>query len=92
MKLWSQAEKERLWHPKHRHFPSWFYDEITDTQIRKLDDFCVEVTEGTLTKGRASDIIGLFFPMNEDEVEELQKHDMKWSGKFRQGAKVVSMR
>ena len=73
LRLWYQAEQEEGWHWKQRHFPQWFYDPITVDQQRKLDEFGVEVTEGELNKGMASDIIGLFIPLDEFDLDDCKE-------------------
>ena len=69
-RLWKQAENERYWHKENRSFPGWYYDEVTPDQERKLEELYVEITEGELTKGMASDLIGVFYPPEDPEVWE----------------------
>ncbi|MBN1970364.1 MAG: hypothetical protein JW870_13430 [Candidatus Delongbacteria bacterium] len=52
--------------------PYWFFDKVTDRQIQKIKEIGLDYNSSSLTKGEASDIIGLFEPI-EDEQEEILK-------------------
>ena len=70
-RLWKQAEEERRHHQDNRRFPDWYYEDVTPAQERRLVEMRVEITEGHLTKGMASDIIGLMEPPEEFEYDHL---------------------
>jgi hypothetical protein len=53
-------------------FPKWFFDQVTERQLTRLQKMGVRVTAGELSKGTASDIIGLFEPM-EDHTKDILK-------------------
>jgi len=49
-------------------FPKWYFDPVTDPQLGRLKKTGVRVSGGELTKGAASDIIGLFEPW--EDIDE----------------------
>lgn len=67
---WAVAEKERA-DGATSTFPSWFFDPATDRQLRRLAEGGARI-EGRLTKGAASDLIGLGEPVDEDQTEVLK--------------------
>lgn len=50
--------------------PNWFFDDVTEPQLRRLGETGIEITKGRPTKGQASDLIGLFEPV-EPECEDV---------------------
>lgn len=60
------------------YFEKWMFDEATDAQIRRLDALGFEVREAN--KGPASDLIGLFQPVDPDDVEILKFFKVKAGG------------
>lgn len=50
--------------------PQWFFDKVTDRQIQKIKEIGLDINLRSITKGEASDIIGIFEPV-EDEQEEI---------------------
>lgn len=52
--------------------PDWFFDPVTEEQLRYIDELGLTISQGELTKGVASDLIGLFHPAEEDEKEILR--------------------
>lgn len=70
-KRWDLAKKEQ--HAGEFKIVShWFFDEVTDRQIQKLKEIGLRITSGTPTKGEASDLIGLFEPVEEENAEILR--------------------
>jgi len=67
--IWKKADQEQE-EGRLKIFPEWFYDEVTPRQIEKIDSLDVNVT-GKLTKGKASDLIGLFNPIDDDDLAVL---------------------
>ena len=53
-------------------FPEWWFKEVTDHQIEKLDELEVSVKGKKLTRGQASDLIGLHYPPDEDDLSVLK--------------------
>lgn len=53
-------------------FPSWFFDEATERQLNLLTDKGISLSGGQLSKGQASDVIGLFFPVEEGDKQVLR--------------------
>lgn len=49
-------------------FPSWYYDEATDRQLKRLAEEGYN-TNQALTKGQASDLIGLNEPPSDGQIE-----------------------
>ena len=52
--------------------PIWFFDEVTDRQIQKIEEIGIKISGGRPTKGQASDIIGLFEPAEDENIEILK--------------------
>jgi hypothetical protein len=53
-------------------FPQWYYDEATERQLDKLHELGVTMKRKKLTKGRASDLIGMHEPAGEEQLEILK--------------------
>lgn len=53
-------------------FPPWYFDAVTEKQVKRIGDEGLELSTGGLTKGQASDIIGLFVDAGEDGLEILK--------------------
>jgi len=68
---WIQAQKERE-ASEIESFPYWFFDDVTGRQLQRIRDIGLDIKGRRPTKGEASDIIGLFEPI-EDENEEILK-------------------
>lgn len=52
--------------------PRWFFDDATERQLQRIEDDGLKITGGTPSKGQASDIIGLFEPPDEQNLEVLK--------------------
>ena len=63
---WAAADKERD-SGKASTFPEWFFDPVTERQLKRLRSDGTEVSGGTITKGVASDLIGLREPIKEED-------------------------
>lgn len=68
---WARARKERDT-GKVESVPQWFFDEATDRQMQKLQEMGLKTSGGRPTKGEASDIIGLFEPAEDENIEILK--------------------
>lgn len=53
-------------------FPKWYFDDATEAQLRRIEETGLTISGGTPTKGQASDIIGLFEPVEEEHAEMLK--------------------
>jgi hypothetical protein len=53
-------------------FPSWFFDAATERQLNLLKEKDLSLSGGQLSRGQASDVIGLFFPVEEADKEVLR--------------------
>ncbi|MGA9288504.1 MAG: hypothetical protein WBV93_09195, partial [Anaerobacillus sp.] len=53
-------------------FPNWYFDEVTERQIEKLKELGVSVNKKKITKGQASDLIGMHEPAEEESIEILK--------------------
>jgi hypothetical protein len=53
-------------------FPKWFFDPPTERQLARLQKMGIHVRRGEITKGTASDIIGLFGPIEDHTKEVLE--------------------
>lgn len=71
MGIWRKADQEQK-EGKPKTFPKWFFDEATPRQMEKLASLNVRVGGGKPTKGKASDLIGLSYPIDEDDLEVLK--------------------
>ena len=80
----SQIEKDldwlrEKWHLADAHreagdtslFRSWYFDDATERQKRRLEELSIEAGKG-ITKGQASDLIGLFEFAEESDLEVLR--------------------
>lgn len=63
---WTAAEKERD-SGQASTFPKWFFEPMTERQLKRLKSDGTAVSGGTVTKGVASDLIGLREPLEEDD-------------------------
>ena len=45
-------------------FPSWYFDPVTQPQLDRIQGLHLQVHGGDLTRGAASDLIGLFEPLD----------------------------
>lgn len=52
-------------------FPSWYFDPMTERQANRLDEDGKKYSHN-LTKGQASDLIGMGEPADEDDLEVLR--------------------
>jgi hypothetical protein len=66
---WANAKREKA-DGTLKTVREWFFDEATPRQIERLENEGLIVKPEELTKGEASDLIGLFEPI-EDESEEI---------------------
>lgn len=55
-------------------FPEWFFTEASDSQLRFLAKNGLDQIVGPLTRGQASDVIGLFLPVGRRDAEFLESH------------------
>jgi hypothetical protein len=62
---WETARKERD-AGELKSVPNWFFDDVTERQLQKIEEIGLNIKGGRLTKGEASDIIGLFEPAEEE--------------------------
>lgn len=60
--------------------PDWFSDPVTSRQLEKLKELGVEVSKKNINKGRASDLIGLFYPYDDEDVQKLKYFKIPLSG------------
>lgn len=79
MGMWRKADQEQQ-EGLLQTFPDWFFDEVTPRQMEKLASLNVSVRGGKATKGKASDLIGLFYPIDEDELEVLKFFKVQHKG------------
>ncbi len=52
--------------------PTWFFDDVTERQMEKLGKLGVRLVSGRPSKGQASDLIGLFEEVEEENEEILR--------------------
>ena len=69
---WSEAQVQRDSPVKDGSFPDWYFDEITDRQRARLIDDGFTLALNSLTKGQASDLIGLLEPPASEDAEVLK--------------------
>lgn len=68
---WALARKERD-AGDIKSVPLWFFDEVTERQMQKIEEIGLKISGGRPTKGEASDIIGLFEPVEDENIEILK--------------------
>lgn len=68
---WSLAKSERA-AGELSSVPHWFFDEITERQIRKIEEIGLTIKGNLPTKGEASDLIGLFESAEDEAIEILR--------------------
>ncbi len=68
---WTEANRQRE-AGKLKTFPSWFFDEATERQTKLLTEKGISLSGGQVSKGQASDVIGLFFPVEEGDADVLK--------------------
>src|SRR5687767_12600157 len=68
---WSEA-KRQLEAGDLKSFPSWYFDEVTERQAELLASKGINLPDGPVSKGQASDLIGLFFPVDEEDKAVLK--------------------
>ena len=68
---WADADRQRAAGALTT-FPSWFFDAATDRQIAHLAERGLSLAGGPVSKGQASDVIGLFFPPDDGDEEFLK--------------------
>ncbi len=52
-------------------FPEWYFDQITERQLNKLHELGISIKGKKITKGQASDLIGMHEPADEDTLQIL---------------------
>jgi len=62
---WANAERERAAGTLMT-IPAWFFDPVTERQLERIQRDGLSVSGVGLTKGKASDLIGLFEPVEEE--------------------------
>jgi hypothetical protein len=89
---WDTARKERD-AGELKSVPSWFFDDVTDRQLQKIAEIGFKIKRGRLTKGKASDIIGLFEPAEAEDIDILRffKIPLKDMNKSRAKYEVVKL-
>lgn len=68
---WAAAERARA-SGMPTNVPSWFFDPVSERQLERLRKDGTEISGSSLTKGAASDLIGLQEPIEEDDVDILR--------------------
>lgn len=69
---WSKAQTQRTSAVKDGSFPDWYFDEITERQRVRLTDDGFTLPLNSLTKGHASDLIGLLEPPADEDADVLR--------------------
>lgn len=69
---WKMAREHQKSGVHERMFPEWYFDKATEAQLDRLDLLDVLCDRSTLTKGQASDLIGMFEHPSRTEVAMLE--------------------
>ena len=69
---WDKAQAQRVSPEKGGSFPAWYFDDITERQLARLADDGFTIPLRSLTKGQASDLIGLLEPPEPEDEEVLK--------------------
>ena len=83
---WEEAEKEKI-DGDLKSVPEWFFDKATDRQLQKLEDIGVNIQGDRVKKGEASDLIGLFEPTDDTDIEVLKFFKVSMKGMSQSKAK-----
>ena len=83
---WALARKERD-AGEVKSVPQWFFDEVTEHQIQKIEEVGLKIRGGRTTKGEASDIIGLFEQVEDESIEILKFFKISLKGMNQSKAK-----
>ena len=68
---WTQALAKRTANEQ-QVVPDWFFDPVTERQVEYLRRLSVDLRGHALTKGQASDVIGLFHPIDDGDEDVLK--------------------
>jgi hypothetical protein len=68
---WAEANHQKEAGIK-KDFPIWYFEEATERQTKLLAEKGISLPNGQLSKGQASDVIGLFFPVAESDEQVLK--------------------
>ena len=60
-------------------FPEWYFDEVTERQIKKLNELSISFSKN-ITKGQASDLIGMQEPVDNESIKVLKFFKIKTAG------------
>jgi hypothetical protein len=58
----------------------WYFDEATERQLSRIKRIGLKLSSKQITKGQASDIIGLFEPPEDKDVAILKRHNIPLDG------------
>ena len=61
-------------------FPEWYFDEATDKQLDLLDELGVTYDREIMSKGQASDLIGMHYEPDSDELAILKFFNIRARG------------
>lgn len=68
---WKLAQEQQL-SGRNGIFPKWYFDEATERQLEKLEELDVSVNRRKITKGQASDLIGMHEPAEDESIDILK--------------------
>jgi len=68
---WELAQKQKL-SGGDGIFPEWYFDTATEPQLKKLDELELSFNSKKITKGQASDLIGMQEPAEEESLKILK--------------------
>ena len=68
---WDQAEKDRV-SGATKKYPKWYFDPVTERQLARLESDGFSLGTVPLSKGRASDLIGLLQPPKDVDPDLLE--------------------
>ena len=76
-KRWELAQEQKV-SEANGIFPEWYYDEVTERQIKKLNELSISFLKN-ITKGQASDLIGMEEPVDDESIKILKFFKIKIS-------------
>lgn len=68
---WKAAKEQQL-SGRSGIFPKWYFDEVTERQLERLEELDVSVNRRKITKGQASDLIGMHEQAEDESLEVLK--------------------
>jgi hypothetical protein len=87
-KRWDRIQKEKDSNAI-KTVNTWYFDEATDRQLARIKKIGLYISDTKITKGQASDLIGLFEPADDKDIEILKANSIPIEGMNQTKAREV---